>query len=66
MTEEEQKDLFSVFGKLESSEGINKQGVGLGLSISKALAVELGGDIFVKSIKDVGTTFELVVRDQPE
>lgn len=40
---------------------LNKQGVGLGLSISKKLAQKLGGDITVESEKDIGSTFTLKI-----
>lgn len=43
---------------------LNKQGVGLGLSISKKLAHALGGDIKAESEKDVGSTFTLKVQNK--
>ena len=35
--------LFNVFGKLDSHASLNPNGVGLGLTISKALCEQLGG-----------------------
>ena len=55
--EEDKKDLFSLFGKLNDSLHINKQGVGLGLMISKKICEHLGGTITAESILDTGTTF---------
>ncbi len=44
---------------------MNREGVGLGLTISKNLAVALGGDIRVRSVVGQGSTFTLVlpIRD---
>jgi len=55
--------LFNYFGKLKSTSQMNKQGAGLGLFISRLLAQNLGGDIMVKSVHKVGSTFELLVAD---
>ena len=41
--EEDKSKLFQMFGKLEDSESVNTNGVGLGLTISNALAVMLSG-----------------------
>jgi len=41
--EEEQGKLFKMFGFLESSKGINTNGIGLGLHICKLIAEQFGG-----------------------
>ena len=41
--------LFTPFTKIMTNRHLNKEGVGLGLTISKNLAKALGGDIIVKS-----------------
>lgn len=40
---------------------LNKEGVGLGLTISKNLAKALGGDIYVQSQIGVGSSFTLKI-----
>jgi len=52
-------EIFSPFK--QESEGTNRkfEGTGLGLSLSKKYAEMFGGDIFVNSEKDIGSTFEL-------
>ncbi len=42
---------------------MNKQGCGLGLTISKNLANALGGDIFVESEIGKGSKFTLSLKD---
>ncbi len=61
MSEEDSKNLFNLFGKLESSEKMNSQGCGLGLFISKLLINQLGGEISVTSKLGQGTTFEFYI-----
>jgi signal transduction histidine kinase len=41
--------LFDNYKKIMDNRELNKQGCGLGLSISKALAKALGGNITVES-----------------
>jgi signal transduction histidine kinase len=57
------KDLFSVFTKILEDRELNKQGCGLGLSISKKLSIVLGGDIKVTSEKGIGSTFTLTISN---
>ncbi|CDW87511.1 multi-sensor hybrid histidine kinase [Stylonychia lemnae] len=64
ISEEKIKTLFSIFTKIMEDRELNKQGVGLGLSISKKLAQALGGDITVESEKDIGSTFILQIKNQ--
>lgn len=55
--------LFKEFSKLEDSESINQQGVGLGLVISNMLVKSLGGEgIYVTSEPGVGSTFEFFIK----
>ncbi|WP_158027196.1 sensor histidine kinase [Labilibacter marinus] len=61
MSNEEQAIVFQQFVKLDKEKFYNKRGIGLGLSISKRLAVLLGGDLLVKSTIDKGSEFILTI-----
>ena len=41
--------LFKFFGKVEKTNNLNKTGLGFGLTISKMITNQLGGDISVIS-----------------
>jgi signal transduction histidine kinase len=46
ISEENIQNLFKLFGKvMQKNKSINKEGIGLGLFITKSLAVSLGGTI---------------------
>ncbi|TNV84176.1 hypothetical protein FGO68_gene11556 [Halteria grandinella] len=57
MSEEELKKLFRFFGTLQKSKNINRNGMGLGLTISKMIVRQLGGEISVCSTQQVGSEF---------
>jgi signal transduction histidine kinase len=42
MSEEDQKSLFKLFGKIEKTHHLNKKGCGLGLTICKKLMKKMG------------------------
>lgn len=50
--------LFKAFGKLDDKVGLNKNGVGLGLMISKDIVEATGGQIKIESVYGQGTTFK--------
>lgn len=57
-----QESLFKLFGKvMQTNKSINKEGIGLGLYITKNLAIELGGSITVDSTEGVYTRFVLTL-----
>ncbi|MDD2744614.1 MAG: ATP-binding protein [Rhodocyclaceae bacterium] len=59
------KDMVRLFYPFEQGDGSSTRrygGTGLGLVISKRLAQMMGGDIWVMSEPDVGSTFTLTVR----
>ena len=53
--------IFEPFVQLPASDSsaVSRQGVGLGLAISRDLARAMGGDVTVSSVQGVGSTFTL-------
>lgn len=52
--------LFQPFTKIMTNRTLNRDGVGLGLTVSRNIARALGGDIHVASAEDKGTTISLL------
>lgn len=65
MTDEEASRLFADFVRIKNEKTKNILGSGLGLSIVKKLAQLYGGDVSVKSVPDVGSTFTATLKDVP-
>ena len=55
MTPDEQQTVFNAFTRLPGAQG--KEGVGLGLTITREIVTLLGGNIRVQSTKGKGSTF---------
>lgn len=51
------RDLFTAFTKIQRYRELNSDGCGLGLTISKKMAIAMGGDITVQSIVGTGSVF---------
>jgi len=58
---EKQQQIFNLFEQEDGSSERSYQGAGLGLTISRQLAMLMGGDIEVRSEPGVGSTFTLKV-----
>ncbi|CDW82172.1 multi-sensor hybrid histidine kinase [Stylonychia lemnae] len=58
---QDQEKLFSAFNKTKKNRDLNKDGCGLGLTISKNLAQALQGDIIVESQVDKGSNFIILL-----
>ena len=58
---EKQQQIFNLFEQEDGSSERSYQGAGLGLTISRQLAILMGGDIEVRSEPGVGSTFTLKV-----
>jgi signal transduction histidine kinase/CheY-like chemotaxis protein len=54
-------NLFQPFYQVESGSNRSFGGTGLGLAICKQIVDEMGGDITVRSVLGIGTTFEVSV-----
>lgn len=54
---EDLSKLFQFFGKISKTKDINKGGMGLGLTISKMILQQLGGEIRVSSVFGKGSIF---------
>lgn len=60
--EDDLQNLFSAFKKIKKNRDLNKTGCGLGLTLSKNLALALGGDITVESEVGAGSIFSVVIN----
>jgi signal transduction histidine kinase/CheY-like chemotaxis protein len=62
---EQLSSLFEPFHQADASSARRSQGAGLGLAISKRLALHMGGDIHVESDPAHGSTFTLHIPAEP-
>ncbi len=58
---EKQAEIFQAFKQIKTKETQNIEGVGLGLAISKKLALLMNGDIVLKSEEGKGSEFTLIL-----
>ena len=57
MDEKSKQGLFTKFGTSMGDNGLNTNGLGLGLYLSKEICYKLGGDIVCHSMKGKGSSF---------
>ncbi len=65
ISEQEMARLFQPFRRLDSALSAGIEGTGLGLYLSRNLALELGGDIEARSASGEGSTFTLRLPAHP-
>lgn len=65
MSEDMQKHVFDTFAQELDSVSKGNQGTGLGLPISRKLALLMGGDLTFESRKGKGTTFTFTFTGRP-
>lgn len=65
ITQEEMSYIFDVFTKGGPSENMFKNGLGLGLTISKAYTKQLGGKLWAESTPGKGCTFYVTIPNGP-
>jgi signal transduction histidine kinase len=63
---EQVSKMFERFRQAEQDENKKGYGCGLGLTISKKLALLMGGDIYATSTKDKGSTFYFTIPYVPQ
>ena len=64
--EEEQKNLFSLFGQVERTADVNPDGLGIGLIMCKKLVENTGGSIsFFSAGENLGATFKFTMHMKP-
>ncbi|HOZ47806.1 MAG TPA: response regulator [Candidatus Hydrogenedentes bacterium] len=63
ISDEDQRRLFRDFIRIKNEKTKDILGSGLGLSILKKIALLYDGDISVKSLPDVGSTFTVTLRE---
>ena len=60
--EEDKDKLFKLFGYVQDSHQMNVHGIGLGLTISKKIIEQFGGEISMTSKEDEGSTFKFKLK----
>lgn len=65
MNKKQLDDLFTKFGTGNNENGLNTNGLGLGLYLSREICQKLGGDITCESIQGIGSTFMVQIPFDP-
>eukprot|EP00347_Sterkiella_histriomuscorum_P002987 403366034 len=59
------QNLFIAYNKIMKNRNLNKEGCGLGLTISKNLSQAMGGDLKVSSVLGQGSEFAIILPFNP-
>lgn len=62
IADEDMEKLFKSFSQVDNSYTRKYNGTGLGLAISKRLIEKMGGSIWIKSEKGIGSTFSFTIK----
>ena len=62
---EHKEIIFERFRQVELTDNRQYEGAGLGLSISRSLVQLMGGDMWIESTKDVGSSFYFTITYKP-
>lgn len=61
LTVEEQASIFEISRKMQAEDKTSEQGLSFSLAIAKAFAIKLGGDLWIESALNKGSTFYLFI-----
>jgi CheY-like chemotaxis protein len=63
--ESQQQVIFESFRQADHTNARSYEGTGLGLAIARSLSRMMGGDITLKSVENIGSTFRFTIANFP-
>jgi signal transduction histidine kinase len=66
ISEEDQKKMFTPYFRTDRAQESDIPGTGLGMSLTKEIITQHGGDVWLESEVDVGSTFYFSVPLAPQ